>query len=97
MAIRTLTVGKWAAGAVRLDVDYDDATRRMSAVRLVNALDVPVRVQLVRQSDGRAVGGDLQPGARTVALPSSGANRLFLAALDGRLEGVDWQILVPAP
>lgn len=97
MATRTITVGKWAAGAVRLELDYDDATRRMATVRLVNATALPVRVELVRQSDGRAVGGDLQPGTRTVALPATGVNRLFLAAALDRLDGVDWQIMVPAP
>lgn len=98
MATRTLTVGAFAGKAVRVEVDWDDATRRLATIRVVNGLAVPVRVQLVRQSDGRTVGQDFQPGTRTASLPASGVNRLFLDARgDGRLDGVDWQIMVPAP
>jgi hypothetical protein len=94
VAIRSLPIIRLNAGSFVATLDYDDANRRMVTVRATNGGPESIRVELRRQSDGFTVGRTFAPGqTATLTLPTSGASRVFLAAVgDGRLEGWDWHI-----
>lgn len=97
MATQTRTLGSLfdgAGNAAVLSYDYDDATLRVSRIRCVNGLSVPVFASLTRLSDGRMYGPATCAAETTItpAIPAGAANRLPLTLLaKGTLDGADVQ------
>lgn len=89
MATRIDTVVRLNGGAVTVQLDWDDANRRYTTLRVINTQRETVRVEL-RRHGGATVGRDFPTGTTTLALPASGAARLFRHARgDGAFDNCD--------
>jgi len=83
---------------VRFEVDYDDVTLRVSALRCVNDSGQDAYGELVRASDQAARGLTIPAGTtREVAIPQNPAAARFVFTLrEGHVSGITLQSRWPA-
>lgn len=95
----TVSVAQFQNGLVRVEVDYDDATLRISAVRVVNDSDQAANVTAIRLSDGKIVSQRFPARSTTFrSIPSSPPQeRLGFTLNQGRLDGISFEVLWPYP
>lgn len=96
---KVLASGSDADGGVAtLEVDYDDATLRLIAVRCVNQTAGTVYAALVQTSNGRLVDHVFPVGTTTITIPNNAAQKvLFSSVVRNRLDGVELTFKVPGP
>lgn len=98
--IRVIATITTNTGVVRFEYDYDDAANRLwvTAVRCVNTSTEAAYGELVMLSNGRKYGARFAPGTTEIAVPTAANLRIqhFINA-NGKLDGIDKNILVPYP
>lgn len=105
MAIQTRTL--YDTPGVHIEYDYDDAALRLTQVRVVNRTDTAggdilphsIYVEARRASGGgQTYSATYAPGSHTINVGTGGNNRLGITILpNGRVDGVTWRVLDPAP
>lgn len=87
-----------SGAAASLEVDYDDVSLRLLAVRCANGTAGTVYAALVQTSNGRLVDHTFPPGTTTITVPNTAAQRVFFSAVvRNRLDGVEMTFKVPGP
>lgn len=98
MAIVTKQLAMFDNGNVTLEIDYDDATLLLRAVRCVNNSAQPCAYRATHLATGRNVSGSFAAG-RTVSvnIPTNAAARMQITIdARGRVDGVEYQLSWPA-
>ena len=96
----TLTIFSLDEDRIRGEVYYDDVTRRISAVRVINGSNQAVHVTAVRLSDGLAYDHRFAPQSTTFrAIPTNnpGTRLAYFVNADGRLDGISFTYSWPYP
>ncbi len=98
MATQSRQIAQLENGLVTAFVDYDDATLRISAVRVINNGTAALYVEVRRTSDGLIYGQRFGPGETFIPVPTNGQNRIdFIDNGRGQWSGVSWMWMYPYP
>jgi len=99
LATATLRIGSHDEGRCLTEVEYDDVTRVVSLLRVINNSAVAVLIEAVLLADGRFYDHRV-PALSTASrnIPQGPATRLtFAVNAAGKLDGVEFHIMWPAP
>lgn len=98
MATMTKNIVEFAGGLVRVEVDYDSATLRISAIRVVNASAQACWVRAVRLSDGLQYSSRFGAGTTFSSIPTKASTKLeYFVNAKGALDGISVEALYPYP
>lgn len=92
MATQTRVLAETGDGA-RLEIDYDDVTLYLTAVRCVNPTGRTVNVTLVQLSNGRTRSRAFGAGTTALSIGTGAAQRIAMQlGTADKLDGVNWSI-----
>lgn len=95
MAILTRVL---AGGDPHLEYDWDDVTLYMRAIRCTNTTGLDAYVWARCLANGRVYDATVGQGLTELSIPTNTANRLALTVTpSGKLDGVEWSFMCPAP
>ena len=97
IALRPIATIPTDSGDVVVQLEYDDATNRVTAIVAENPTPRSVRVSVTRDSDGREYGAVVPPGSTRRTVPTSAGNRISLVpnsrgGFDGYAAGVAYPV-----
>lgn len=85
-----LSLANYENGLVRVDLEYDDSTKRATGVVCTNNSASAVRVEVWRQSDRLLYSQRFPPGDSRINIPTNVGNRIQLTEVAaGKFQGFD--------
>lgn len=86
-------------GYVRFEVDYDDTNLRLTTLRCINNSDLPCWGKVLKNSNGRTYQMTFPANQTTTLNIPTGASQRLTITIDanGRIDGVDYFFMWPAP
>lgn len=84
--------------AVKVEYTLDDVTGNITQVAVTNLTGSSVFLSVARAADPTvSYSKTFAPGTSTLNIPTNAAGRIQTTLVNGKIEGVNWNVVYPAP